>query len=550
MTSMIKSINNVLSSVHTAFANSLLDEQTNTYNGAKSFYTTQKTLVNDYDTYNNDLAVLLDLFFKFARGMIIDNNLYDKLKKAFDINPTLTAKLIINCRDIRYGKGERKLGRDLLVYLSKISPDRFVRDCNLSVLSNLGRWDDFIYIISKNNDVSNDLYLFMAKQLIKDFYNMNDNINNKENKNNKLPVSLLAKWLKRENAPIIKNNNVYNNLFSVFKKLNFHSFFKIKLNKSGYFAIFRKDILSPLKKYLDLPEIKMCSNEWYNINYEYVPSQCMQKHKNAFIKNDNIRFVDYINKLKKGEVKVNAGAIHPHEIVKKYIYSNNYYTNDVDQAQWDEILIKLRNKACLYKTLVVSDVSSSMYSNNYNPISSSIALGIMTSMCVKPPWNGHVITFSSEPSFHILKNENLHSQISSLSKSDWGGSTDLYKTMKLIVDTSIKNKLTQHHLPKNLLIISDMQFNDACNGFNNLESAKKLFINNGFEMPRIIFWNVNGNINDFPAKYDEYNVALISGFSPNILNSVMNGNFDHFTPLSIMLNTLNEPQYNDIDFNQ
>jgi hypothetical protein len=52
----------------------------------------------------------------------------------------------------------------------------------------------------------------------------------------------------------------------------------------------------------------------------------------------------------------------------------------------------------------------------------------------------------------------------------------------------------------------------------------------GYSRPKIVFWNTAGHAGS-PAKTHE-NVALISGFSPSILGSVLGGT--DFTPMAIL----------------
>ncbi len=44
-----------------------------------------------------------------------------------------------------------------------------------------------------------------------------------------------------------------------------------------------------------------------------------------------------------------------------------------------------------------------------------------------------------------------------------------------------------------------------------------------YPAPRIIFWNLRGDTLGSPAKSDDSNVQLLSGFSPSLLKHVMEG---------------------------
>ena len=55
-------------------------------------------------------------------------------------------------------------------------------------------------------------------------------------------------------------------------------------------------------------------------------------------------------------------------------------------------------------------------------------------------------------------------------------------------------------------------------------------------MPEIIFWNLNGRVGNVPANAADENVGLVSGFSPSILKSILQGKVE--TPEELMLNTV------------
>jgi hypothetical protein len=66
----------------------------------------------------------------------------------------------------------------------------------------------------------------------------------------------------------------------------------------------------------------------------------------------------------------------------------------------------------------------------------------------------------------------------------------------------------------------------------------------GYSMPEIVFWNLQSRDRNVPVRFDEAGTALISGFSPAILTSLLNGT--GITPVLIMDETLNKPRYSKI----
>jgi hypothetical protein len=61
-------------------------------------------------------------------------------------------------------------------------------------------------------------------------------------------------------------------------------------------------------------------------------------------------------------------------------------------------------------------------------------------------------------------------------------------------------------------------------------------------MPKLVFWNVMArNKANAPVTATQKDVALVSGFSPAVVKSVL-GN-KSFTPRDVMLETLMRPRY-------
>ena len=68
----------------------------------------------------------------------------------------------------------------------------------------------------------------------------------------------------------------------------------------------------------------------------------------------------------------------------------------------------------------------------------------------------------------------------------------------------------------------------------------------GYQMPKVVFWNVNGRIGNVPVSSKTPDVALVSGADPSTLVAILKG-AEKFTPVSIMLNALNHEMYNVIE---
>jgi hypothetical protein len=101
-----------------------------------------------------------------------------------------------------------------------------------------------------------------------------------------------------------------------------------------------------------------------------------------------------------------------------------------------------------------------------------------------------------------------------------------------------------------LIIFSDMQFDVADNNHNtHLKKAQKKFADKGLECPRIIFWNLR-DATGLPAKSDDSNVILLSGFSQSLLKYVLEDEevVEEVkpTPLETFLKIINDKRYDSV----
>jgi hypothetical protein len=66
----------------------------------------------------------------------------------------------------------------------------------------------------------------------------------------------------------------------------------------------------------------------------------------------------------------------------------------------------------------------------------------------------------------------------------------------------------------------------------------------GYKVPAIVYWNIQSRGNNVPVAFDETGTALISGFSPSILKSIVKGEIT--SPQGIMDETILSPRYESI----
>jgi hypothetical protein len=334
---------------------------------------------------------------------------------------------------------------------------------------------------------------------------------------------------------------------------------KLFCKRLGYTHSAYRKMLSQLRKYIDVIERKMCSGEWNAIDYNTVPSKANLIYKNAFMKHDEQRRREYLSKLEKGDesVKINAGVLEPYEIVHKYVSEHGKrssgwsdYSRQVNVDTAIEMLWKNlpRNDALQGKNLIcVHDNSGSMGSfiSDTSVTCHDVAdsLAIYCSEILTGEWKDKFITFSEQPKMVDLSNcDTLASKIATLHRKMDCSNTNIEAVFNIILKTAVENHTKQEEIP-DVLVLSDMEFDCATTYYHSTSLFKTLFDNirerfarYGYQMPKLIFWNICSRTMGIPVRENENGVILVSGFSKNIFKMVASGKLDPFEALKEQLN--------------
>ena len=171
----------------------------------------------------------------------------------------------------------------------------------------------------------------------------------------------------------------------------------------------------------------------------------------------------------------------------------------------------------------------------------SVSLGLYLADKNKGVFKDTFLTFSGRPNLFTIKGDILQ-KADQLLKSEWGGNTNLHAAFDQILKTAVANHVPQEDMPQTLMILSDMQF-DYCVQHDDsaIEMIRRKYEQAGYKLPKVVFWNLNASYDNVPVKYDESGVALVSGFSPAIVKSVLAAK--DFNPEQIVLDTIMAPRY-------
>ena len=480
-----------------------------------------------------------DLLDMFAMGAAYrtrsDEDVILLFRKAYAENPVYALKCLFYIRDIRGGQGERRFFRVVMRDLAKYDTQAVLR--NLAYIPEFGRWDDLYVFV--DTPVESAAFDLMKNQLALDV-------------SCKTP-SLLAKWLKSENTSSRKSRELANKTRIAFG-----------MNHKQY-----RKTLSILRARINVLERLMSENRWDEIEFDKIPSRAGMIYKNAFARHDIERMKQdptvqsYADFAKDTTTKVNAKALYPYECVSEarkvmrngwYGYRSQVPMDDTNRLMvnkyWDNLADYFNDAT--FNGMAIVDTSGSMCGSNADaPINVAISLGMYCAEKAKGPYNGHFITFSSNPTFVKVEGVDFCDKVQRMSEADWGGSTNVEAAFDMMLDVAVKNRLSQDEIPENLIIISDMEFNYcvSSNAYRSswggsgiketlFETMAKKWAAYGYDMPRLTFWNVQARQNNIPMR-DDGRVTYVSGMSPVIFEQVMKG----LTAWDLMMDKLDSDRY-------
>lgn len=486
-----------------------------------------KDTVNLTTTENGDTAykstqnAVLDLFSKAGSMRQADKQeLVNLFKRAYIENPELALRCLFYIRDIRQGIGERDAFRTMLHFLLKWQKDKNFEKI-LALVPEYGRWDDLLCGIFTSAEP--EIAKIIKNRMKKDMKALREE--------NYKDISLMAKWMPKKDTSSKKTRIQAARL----RKL-------LKMEEKKY----RKNLVE-LKKAIWIIESNLSRRD-YSFNYEKVPSLAMLKYKKAFERNDQSRYESYIKKVQEGRKSINTAVLEPYQI--SAALNNNDEITKTELDYLDTAWNNLPDYAGSNNSLTVVDGSGSMtvsVSGKTTALDVAVSLGLYFAERNKGHFHNHFITFSSKPQLIEIKGKNIKEKLDYIATYNDVTNTDIEKTYRLLLDTALKYNLPQSDMPEKLYIISDMQFdmgsqNSDVSVFQNM---KALYKENGYKLPDIIFWNVNGRYQTFPVTKHETGAVTVSGFSKNIFKIVQNNDFE-FNPEAFMLNVLNSERYKNI----
>lgn len=505
----------------TALKSTLNDEVSITENGAVGFKTSGKAICD------------LNFAVSSLRGAD-ESKILKMWQEAYAEDPVVALKWLFMLRDIRgAGLGERRTFRIILKELANMHS--CIVEKLVSVIAEYGRYDDLWELA--DTPVWNVVIDLIAKRLADDM----------QAKDAGKLISLLAKWLPSCNTSSQKSR-------ALAAKIRH----ELGMDEKTY-----RKTLSALRSYSNVLEVKISAKEWGSVNYDAVPSQANLKYKNAFLRNDEARRREWLNKLVKGEAKINSSAAFPSDIVHAYAASGtNMYSR---QASIDMTLEEMWKALPEVKVdgnvLAVCDGSGSMGvqvgGTELRAIEVCNALGIYCAEHCTGPFNNKCITFSAHPQYiDLSKAKSLAEKLRIMYAHDECANTNLEAVFDLVLETAKRNNLKQEDIPT-LVILSDMEVDSGCDfgcrsyyggvaGYNAhkqalMEKIRQKWNDAGYVLPRLIWWNIASRTGTVPMQQNlETGMILCSGYSQSQFKMLASNKTD---PYDVLLEALDAPRY-------
>ena len=432
------------------------------------------------------------------------------------------------------GAGERQLFRDTFIQFAERN-DRVAAKV-AGLIPEFGRWDDLLTLAYHQGAMYRYPLTWKAItgkvriQLQLDSFAVDEGV----------PTSLLPKWMPSINSKSAKTRG------------RAHFWRKqLGLNNEQY-----RKLLSKTRAPINLVENLMSRNLWHLINYATVPAKAHLRLRDKFMEHDAARYSAYLATQAQESGGIKVAGLAAHEIIRQY--SGSRQLDKTLEAQWNALIEEFGTNSL--KVLPVFDNSASMgrWTGRVRasgrpgaPREVAIALAAFFSQVNDSAFRDWVMSFENDAKMHHLNGKCLLDRMWELRRqtSDHG-TTNVASVYRTLLKFARNNSVPAEDMPEVLLLVSDMQFDMVGYGYRTaLEDMRIQYANAGYEMPVVVFWNVNAHTSSSPVKADDRGTIMVSGLSQQIMKTMLQMDIEQlrsFTPLGAMWNTLNSDPYNKI----
>lgn len=438
--------------------------------------------------------------------------------EAFHEDGALATRLMFYAGDVRQGLGERRVFNIMLKWMANNQPEILRK--NIIYIPVYNRFDSWYTLV--DTPIEDSMWENMKAVYTLDHVAMSTGDN----------PTLLAKWMKSINTSSAKSRELG---FKTMKALGFK-------NEKEY-----RQKLSRMRARLRVTEKLMSANRWDGIEYSAVPSYAMKNYASAFTQHDRERFEEFMKKVVSGEEKINASVLYPYDLAEIFIENIPGYCNEVDKttievanAQWKALPNYLEGNDM--NVLCMADISESMIGR---PMASSIGLSVYFAERNKGAFHNQLMTFSSDAKFVKLEDSMTPAEkINKVYDTQASYTTDLDKCFRVLLKTAVSYDVPAEDMPKAIIILSDNEIDRFQHGYGEdiIKTHQKQFKEFGYELPKIVFFQVESRHNTFLT---QENSIFVSGQSASTFKSLL-ANLDK-TGEEVMWNTLMSERYDLIN---
>ena len=393
-------------------------------------------------------------------------------------------------------------------WLARKHPEMVRR--NLEQIPIMGRWDDLYIFV--DTPLEKDAFNLMKHQLALDI-------------ECKTP-SLLAKWLKSENTSSLESRELAEKTRRFF----------------GMTARQYRKTLSILRERIKVLERLMSLGRFDEIKFDKIPSRAGVIYRNAFARHDLTR-ERYEKFAKSEDTKVNAKTLNPCDIIHaardEFDSPLEASTRLMVEKYWKDLENYFHD--AVFDGVAVVDTSSSMrgYDSQIAPIDVAISLGMYCAEKCSPasPWYGHYITFSHTARLVKIQGADFVDKVERIYAANLCQDTNIESVFDLLLRKAIEHGLSNDEMPRNVIIISDQEFNSATGDWqidrdgslaidkanSTMEKIMKKWEARGYSAPHLVFWCVESRSRDNIPMRDNGNVTFVSGYSPVLFDSILTG---------------------------
>lgn len=466
-----------------------------------------------------------DVLNLFALGGAVRNRpvneVVNLIAAAWNDNPDLALRTIFYLGDVRGGQGERDFLFNALRFLA--SKDHTIARRVMALVPEYSRWDMMYAFVG--TVLERDAFAVMFEQF-------------RQDQRSERP-SLLAKWLA---SPVASSDST-------------KALARLTARHFGMNIVAYRKARAALNRRIDTVEVKMSARRWEDIDLETVPSKAFMRYQKAFERHGREKMQVFVEKVIKGEAKVKASVLYPHEIMSKALQARGNEVITLESA-WDNLPNYIKDGR---SGLAVIDTSASMTgawggNRTVEPMLVAKALGMYLSERLSGPFKDHYMTFSETPQFAKFHGSTIAEKYRNMRSIV--ASTNLEAVYDLVLDMAVRHRLPQESLPTHLYVFSDMEFNSAVvtNSYRRgygygssrfdatlFEKIREKYARAGYQVPVTVFWNLDARNNQHPVTKHESGAALVSGFSPAAFKYIMEGVI--LTPFQTMMKVLDAPRY-------